>query len=75
MSRSGWEQLIGNVAEEASARVERALDIGARTSSLVRPCPECSGQLEMYGGAGASPVAHCTKCGHIWTGQHATTAA
>lgn len=70
------ERLIGNVAEEASARVERALDITARKAPLADPCPrfDCGGRIEMHGGAGANPVAHCTRCGHIWTEQDTAAA-
>ncbi|WP_405579111.1 hypothetical protein [Streptomyces sp. NBC_01092] len=68
--------LIANVASEACERVERAVDIADRTATPAMPCPRmikvvypCGGCIEMYGGAGAEPVAHCTECGHIWTGQ------
>lgn len=71
-------RLIANVAAGACERVERALDIADRIAALAEPCPRmvhtvfpCGGRIEMHGGAGASPVAHCTKCGHIWTGQPA----
>lgn len=65
--------LIASVAREACARVETALDITGRVASVATPCPrpDCGGRIEMHGGAGANPVAHCTQCGHIWTGQHA----
>ncbi|MFC8945934.1 hypothetical protein [Streptomyces rochei] len=65
------QRLIGNVAREACARVETALDIAARTAALAHPCPDCGGQLAMYGGAGALPVAHCRGCGRTWTSQAA----
>ncbi|PNG17594.1 hypothetical protein [Streptomyces cahuitamycinicus] len=75
-------QLIADVAREACARVENALDIADRTAVLATPCPRminvvfpCGGRIEMYGGAGAEPVAHCTECGHIWTGQDAAAVA
>jgi hypothetical protein len=67
-------QLIVNVTAGACQRIERALDIGARTAQLARPCPDCGGQLEMHGGAGASPVAHCVgRCGRVWTAQFQLT--
>ncbi|MFE9645287.1 hypothetical protein ACFYO0_14460 [Streptomyces sp. NPDC006365] len=66
-------RLIANVAAGACERVERALDIAARKAAIARPCPECSGQLEMHGGAGASPVARCTSCGRTWAAQTAAT--
>ena len=68
------EQRIGKVAEGAAERVERALDVAARIAPLARPCPDCGGRIEMHGGAGADPVAHCTKCGHVWSGQGAAVA-
>lgn len=67
-------RLIANVAAGACERVERALDIASRTAPLARPCPDCGGRIEMHGGAGASPVAHCTACGHVWSGQETTAA-
>lgn len=67
-------RLIANVAAGAAERVERALDVAARIAPLARPCPDCGGRIEMHGGAGASPVAHCTKCGHVWAGQGAAVA-
>ncbi|MFD3929707.1 hypothetical protein [Streptomyces sp. NPDC058614] len=57
---------IRHVAEGAAERIERALDIAVQRAPLARPCPECGGQLEMHGGAGANPVAHCTSCGKVW---------
>ncbi|MCI3271417.1 hypothetical protein [Streptomyces cylindrosporus] len=60
---------IANVAAGAAERVEQALDVGERTVPLTRPCPECGGRIEMHGGAGVSPIARCTSCGHIWTEQ------
>lgn len=60
-------QHIATVARGAADRVERALDVGERTAALALPCPECGGLLNLHGGAGASPVARCTSCGHIWS--------
>ncbi|MFE7273018.1 hypothetical protein [Streptomyces sp. NPDC057623] len=75
-------RLIANVAQEASERIERALDIADRTATLAMPCPRminvvfpCSGRIEIHGGAGAEPVAHCIECGHIWTGQDRSAVA
>ncbi|WP_151480643.1 BRcat domain-containing protein [Streptomyces albicerus] len=67
------ERKIGKVAEGAAERVERALDIAARVAPITEPCPypSCGGRIEIHGGAGATPVAHCTKCGHIWSEQAA----
>ncbi|MER5213679.1 hypothetical protein ABT063_24685 [Streptomyces sp. NPDC002838] len=63
------DRLIVNVAAEAAQRVERALDIAANVATLTQACPDCGGRLQIHGGAGAPPVAHCTgACGHVWTG-------
>ncbi|SDM47056.1 hypothetical protein SAMN04487981_101626 [Streptomyces sp. cf386] len=69
-------QLIANVARGAAERIEHVLDVGERTATLAQTCPRmikvvfpCNGRIEMYGGAGAPPVARCTECGHVWTGQ------
>jgi len=67
-------RLIANVAAGAAERVERALDVAARVAPLARPCPDCGGRIEMHGGAGADPVAHCTRCGHVWSGQSTAVA-
>lgn len=64
-------RLIANVAQEACERVERALDIAGRKATVAHPCPDCGGRIDMHGGAGAEPVARCTECGHVWTGQAA----
>lgn len=64
---------IGNVAQGAAERVEQTLDVGERTATVARPCPECGGRLNLHGGAGANPIARCTACGHIWT-EHDTAA-
>ncbi|HZF92049.1 hypothetical protein [Streptomyces sp.] len=60
------EQRIGNVAAGAAARVERALDIAAQRRTLEQPCV-CGGTIDVHGGEGRVPVAHCTGCGRIWT--------
>ncbi|MGX1909021.1 hypothetical protein ACWIID_09180 [Streptomyces phaeochromogenes] len=65
------QAFLATVAAGACERVERALDIASRTAPLARPCPECGGRIEMHGGAGAPPVAHCTRCGHVWSEQAA----
>lgn len=61
------EQRIGAVAAGAAARVERALDIAAQQRTLSTPCPDCGGAVDVHGGEGRVPVAHCTGCGRIWT--------
>nr|WP_119589814.1 hypothetical protein [Streptomyces scabiei] len=62
---------IASVARHCALRVEQALDVGEQKATLARPCPDCGGQLQMHGGAGALPVARCTACGHVWSGQAA----
>lgn len=57
---------IGAVAAVAAERVERALDIAAQNRTLVQRCP-CGGEIDMHGGEGWPPVAHCARCGRIWT--------
>ncbi|MGY0023727.1 hypothetical protein ACVHNB_32755 [Streptomyces sp. YJ-C3] len=57
---------IGKVAAGAAERVERALDIAAQTRTLAQRCP-CGGEIEMHGGEGRAPLAHCGGCGRIWT--------
>ncbi|MEU6649482.1 hypothetical protein ABZ904_08545 [Streptomyces sp. NPDC046900] len=66
---------IAAVARGCAERVEHALDVGERTAPLARPCPDCGGRLNLHGGAGASPVARCTQCGHVWTGQDTAAVA
>ncbi len=65
---------IAVVARGAAERIEQALDVGARTAQLARPCPVCGGSIQLHGGAGAAPVARCTRCGHTWTRQDASAA-
>ncbi|MEU7399982.1 hypothetical protein [Streptomyces sp. NPDC044948] len=60
------EERIGTVAAGAAARVERALDIAAQRRTLETPCV-CGGLIDVHGGEGRVPVAHCTGCGRIWT--------
>ncbi|MDX3398417.1 hypothetical protein [Streptomyces sp. ME01-18h] len=60
------ETRIGTVAAGAAARVERALDIAAQQRTLATPCPGCGGAVDVHGGEGRTPVAHCTGCGKIW---------
>jgi hypothetical protein len=67
-------RLIANVARGAAERIEQVLDVGERTTALAQTCPRlinvmfpCGGRIEMYGGAGAEPVARCTECGHVWS--------
>jgi hypothetical protein len=60
------EQRIGNVAAGAAARVERALDIAAQRRTLEQP-HTCGGAIDVHGGEGRQPLAHCTGCGAIWS--------
>lgn len=73
---SGDEQArIAGVAAGAVQRIEAVLDIGSATARLAPPCPTCGGQVDVHGGAGASPLAHCTgPCGGIWTEQGSAVA-
>ncbi|MGW0131920.1 hypothetical protein [Streptomyces sp. NPDC003299] len=60
------EQRIGNIAAGAAARLERALDIAAQRRTLDQP-HDCGGLIDVHGGEGRPPLAHCTGCGAIWT--------
>ena len=57
---------IGKVAAGAAERVEKALDIAAQQRTLAQRCA-CGGEIDMHGGEGRAPVAHCNGCGRIWT--------
>ncbi|MFF9910638.1 hypothetical protein [Streptomyces sp. NPDC013457] len=59
---------VARVAEGALARIEATLDLadGCRELTSSHPCP-CGGTIEVYGGAGAQPVARCKSCGAIWS--------
>lgn len=57
---------INAVARTAAQRVTYALDIASQVAPLAPPCPDCSGTVNLHGGAGASPTAHCTACGRTW---------
>ena len=58
---------VAAVAAESRHRIEQALDTGAETAELARPCPDCGGTIRVYGGAGASPLANCAQCGGVWS--------
>jgi hypothetical protein len=57
---------IGAVAAGAAERVERALDIAAQRRTLAQRCA-CGGEIDVHGGEGRPPLAHCTGCGRVWT--------
>lgn len=59
---------IAAVARDCAARVEAALDIAAQRRTLEQR-HDCGGRIDLHGGAGRTPVAHCTGCGRIWTEQ------
>jgi hypothetical protein len=62
----GEEARIGKVAAGAADRIERALDIASQKRTLEQP-HDCGGAIDVHGGEGRTPVAHCTRCGAIWT--------
>ncbi|MFE0132423.1 hypothetical protein ACFWY6_12750 [Streptomyces sp. NPDC059037] len=64
---------IGTVAAGAAERVERALDIAAQRRTLEQR-HDCGGAIDIHGGEGRAPLAHCTGCGRIWT-ENGTVAA
>ncbi|SDM76835.1 hypothetical protein [Streptomyces wuyuanensis] len=61
-------QHVAAVAAGALRRMETALDLADQRRELTstHPC-QCGGTIEVYGGAGASPVARCKACGALWT--------
>lgn len=56
---------VGVIAAGASERVERALDIAAQRKTLEQR-HGCGGRIDVHGGEGRLPVAHCTGCGRVW---------
>jgi hypothetical protein len=56
---------IGVVAAGAAERVETALDIGSQRKTLEQ-LHDCGGRIDVHGGEGRVPVAHCTGCGRVW---------
>ncbi|WP_416975635.1 hypothetical protein [Streptomyces sp. 4F14] len=56
---------VGGVARSAADRVERALDIAAQRRTLEQR-HDCGGAIDVHGGEGRAPVAHCTGCGRVW---------
>ena len=70
------QRLIADVAREASERVQLALVILRRRTSVPYPCPRCRARaLVVLGGDGETPAAQCEKCGRTWTGPDANAAA
>lgn len=62
------ERRIGTVAAGAADRVERALDIAAQRRTLEQRCA-CGGAIDVHGGEGRAPIAHCTRCGRVWRAE------
>ncbi|MFG3170602.1 hypothetical protein [Streptomyces sp. NPDC048200] len=56
---------IGVVAAGAAERIEQALDIAAQRRTLEQR-HDCGGAIDVHGGEGRVPVAHCTGCGRVW---------
>jgi hypothetical protein len=57
---------VARTARACAERVERALDISSERRTLERRCA-CGGRIDVHGGAGRLPLAHCTGCGRVWT--------
>lgn len=57
---------IAGVARSAAERVECALDIAAQRRTLEQR-HDCGGAIDVHGGEGRPPLAHCTGCGRVWT--------
>lgn len=60
------EARINSVAARAADRVERALDIASQSRTLEQR-HDCGGRIDVHGGEGRPPLAHCTGCGRVWT--------
>jgi hypothetical protein len=60
---------IETTARHTAEQVERVLDLAARREPLAHPCDRCGGTIHIHGGSGVVPLAHCKKCGRIWTEQ------
>lgn len=56
---------IAGVARDAADRIERALDIAAQRKTLEQR-HGCGGRIDVHGGEGKQPLAHCTGCGQVW---------
>lgn len=56
---------IASVARTAAEQVERALDIASQRRTLEQR-HDCGGKIDVHGGEGRPPVAHCTRCGRVW---------
>jgi len=59
-------EAVASVARSCADRVERALDIAAQSRTLEQRCA-CGGAIDVHGGEGRQPLAHCTGCGRIWS--------
>lgn len=57
---------IASVARSAAERIERALDISVERRTLEQR-HDCGGRIDVHGGEGRPPLAHCRGCGRIWT--------
>lgn len=58
---------VAAVARTACGRVERALDLVGQRRTLAEPHDGCGGRIDVYGGEGQAPTAHCRGCGRVWT--------
>jgi len=59
---------ITSVARTCAEHVERALDIAAQRKTLEQR-HDCGGRIDVHGGEGRPPLAHCRGCGRIWSEQ------
>ena len=66
---------IATVARTAASRVEQALDITGQVAHLALPCPDCGGGVDLHGGSGTVPTAHCNACGKTWSEKGLVAAA
>ncbi len=58
---------IAAVARGCAVRVEETLDIAAQRRTLEQRHDGCGGRIDVHGGEGRPPVAHCRGCGRIWS--------
>lgn len=60
-------EAIASATARAAGQIEHTLDLADQSRRLTPPCPDCGAGIDLHGGAGASPLAHCTGCGRVWT--------
>jgi hypothetical protein len=59
---------ITSVAQEAAARVEKALGLARQDDAVPRPCPRCGQPLTLHHGGGEPPEVTCKGGCRPWAG-------